>query len=119
MDLTLDANHDLDLTDEQLNLVSGPNATAQKLKIRLQLIKGEYALDTDVGIPYFQKILVKNPDLQVVRGLYRRAITSCPGVKELTQFELTVDGRTRTATLIFTVIDENDETITYTEELVL
>lgn len=45
-------------------------AKAQQVRIRLKTIQGEYFLDPNLGIPYFQDILVKNPNLHFVEFIF-------------------------------------------------
>lgn len=115
-DLALDKNtHDLDLTGDQLSLVSGVDAIRQHLAIRLQLFRGEWFLDTRVGIPYYQSILIKNPDLIAVRGIYTQAILATPGVESIGKFDLTFDTSIRKLVISFECVVDTGETLTFTE----
>lgn len=118
-DLRLDANLDLDLTDDRLALIEDADAIAQKIGIRLRFFLGEWFLDERVGIPYYQQILVKNPNLVAVQSLFRRSINTTPGVEEITSFDLAVDAASRTATLNFSCRVQSGEIITGREEFIL
>ncbi len=99
-DLKLDAGGDLEIgTDGDLIIVTGIDAIAQHLRIRLQFFRGEWFLDTRQGIPYFEEVLIKAPDLNVVQSLLREAIRETPGVISITSFELDFDGVTRKLSL--------------------
>lgn len=98
---------DLMVTAGELTLTGAPNATTvdaveQKLRIRLSLLLGEYLLDTSVGIPYTQTILGVKGNQAIAEGIFRQAITTCPGVASLLSFSLTV-GANRQASLSFSV----------------
>lgn len=71
---------DLDLRNNKLQLIDDTDAIAQKLRIGLRIFRGEFFADRDVGIPYYEKILVKNPRLGEVQAIFKKAILSCEGV---------------------------------------
>ncbi len=118
-DLRLNANLDLDLTDDRLSIVEGADAVAQKVGIRLRFFRGEWLLDTRIGLPYYQEVFVKNPDLTIVNSLFRRAILTTPGITELTSYDLDIDPRTRVARLSFQARADNGETVRFSEEFIL
>ena len=92
-DLLLDEqSHDLDLDGGDAKMqISRP----QGVKIRLLFFRGEWFLDVSKGIPYFQSVFVKNPNLDHVRTLYRREILDAPGVDNLLSLILDFDAQTR------------------------
>lgn len=49
-------------------------AKAQQVRIRLKTLQGEYFLDLNLGIPYFQDILLKNPNLQFIEFIFSEAL---------------------------------------------
>lgn len=56
-------------------------AAAIKLKHRFQFFKGEWFLDTRIGVPYFTTILgIKKPNIEIIRRMLRRIILSCPPI---------------------------------------
>lgn len=54
--------------------VENIEAKGQQVRIRLKTIQGEYFLDPNLGIPYFQDILVKNPNLQFIEFIFSDAL---------------------------------------------
>jgi hypothetical protein len=72
-----------------------------KLYNRLQFFLGEWFLDQRQGIPYFQEILVKNPDRAVIVRLLRRVILSVPVIASVPVVELEYDPKTRKASFYF------------------
>ncbi len=74
---------DLDFSSGGLQIVEGPDEITQKLFTRLQFFLGEWFLDKRQGIPYYEKILIKNPDLVIVQAIFREAILETPGVTSL------------------------------------
>lgn len=89
-------NGDLVLTKES-------DAVRQHITQRLQMFAGEWFLDLSEGVPYFQNILIKNPNPDVVDGLLKETILSTPGVDELLSFNLDYSASLRKLTVDFSV----------------
>lgn len=118
-DLKLDANGDLEIgADGDLIIVTGIDAIRQHLLIRLQFFRGEWFLDTRLGIPYFEEVLVKAPDLNVVQSLLREVIDETPGVIAISSFELDFDGVTRSLSLDFEALTDEGP-LRFTEDFVI
>ncbi len=121
MDLALKTlDHDLDFSTGDLDLLEGAEAVAQNLRIRLQFFLGEWFLDFRQGMPYFEKILVKNPGTNVVRSIIRKTVTSTPGVLALIALNTTYEGTIRKLTVAFTCrITGTDAPLEFTEEFII
>lgn len=93
-------------------LVTDPN---QEIAIRLQdrflLALGEWFLDTRIGVPYFQVVFVKNPDVAAIRALFRKVIETTPGIVSVTELSTNYDPAGRTLTWSFTATTDNGATI--------
>lgn len=76
-------------------LLRGPLAVAQKIQIRLRFFKREWFLDTRLGVPYYERILIKNPDLTLVKHVIRKTVQSTPGVQKVTKLEASLQRDTR------------------------
>ena len=119
-DLKLDAFGDIDTTDGKMSIVRGDDALVQHLKIRYRFVRGEWELDTRIGIPYFQQIFVKNPDLAAIRSTFRRATVTTPGISSVAEFELSIDARTRRLSIFARANkEEGGEPLVFDEEFVL
>lgn len=119
-DIKLDANGDLFLdSSESLVLVEGSDAIAQQLSIRFKFALGEWFLDTRIGVPYFQEILVKSPNLTRVRGIYRQLILTTPGIESIEEFSLTLDTPTRTLSLSFLARKTDGEPFEFEDEFII
>jgi hypothetical protein len=99
MDLKLDSTGDLDITNNQLTLVTGQAYIAQSWRIRLLTIHQEWFLDERIGIPYFEYILIKNPNESLIRSLFRQATYSVSGIKEILGIEYDLDNANRALSL--------------------
>lgn len=95
-DLGLDPlTGDIAFEDGDLVLIEGVDAVAQTLKQRLSFGLGEWFLSINEGVPYFQTILVKNPNIAAIEGIFRNTILSTPGVLELLSLDFDFDSRNR------------------------
>ncbi len=118
-DLALDNDGDLDISGAELSIVRDDDALVQHCQIRFRLVKGEWFLDTRVGMPYFEKILVKNPDTVVIGALFRKAILEQPGIVEITRFELEFDSAARQLSLAFTAKKDDGGTLSFAREYIV
>lgn len=82
-------------------LDGGPAEVRQRLMARFRFFKGEWFLDTRLGIPYFENVLIKSPNLGAIGALFRRVILTTPGVVELQDFSLSFDSVARALSLGF------------------
>jgi hypothetical protein len=119
MDLKL-TDGDIDVSTGDFQLIDGTEAIAQHISIRLQLFKGEWFLDTRLGIPYFQSILVKNPGSNVIRAIYTEALLETPGVLAVNDLEVTYDGELRKVAITFSaLVTESEEPLNFTQEFII
>ncbi len=110
-DLLLEGNHDLKIIDFDLQLTKDEQIIAQRVKQALLLFKGEWFLDIDAGVPYYENILGQKKDLDTIRAIYVSTIRSVKGVKDLTELNIEYDNNVRTISINFTIIDELDNEI--------
>lgn len=94
VDLLLDDEGDLVLTSG-LVFSTGLNAVAQGIRIRIQSFRGEWFLDLDHGVPYYQDLLGQKFNEVKARAAFRTAIITAPGVTELLSLIVTFDRPTR------------------------
>jgi hypothetical protein len=79
-------------------------ATTQGLYSRLKIFKGEYFLNLEEGIPYFDSILVKNPSLTYIRSVFLSVLQSHPWVVQVDTLKLNFNKSSRTLNVEFNVI---------------
>jgi len=113
------------LTDEDRNFVivngdlvitrTEAEGIAQNIKQRLRTLKGEWFLDRTIGLPYFEIILEKNPNSNIVATLFKKTILETQGVARLNKFSLSFDSKNRTSDITFEVTTVSGETILETE----
>lgn len=83
---------------------------AQRIKQRLQTFRGECFLDRSVGVPYFEEVMKKNPDLGRIRSLLASVIKGVEGVVKILSLEILKDNKTRELSVRFRVLG-SEETI--------
>ena len=115
-DLKLATDHDLDVSENDLIIIDGQTEIKQSLKTRLLMVKGDWYLDTTTGLPYYEDIWVKNPNLANIDALIKAEILDTPGVTGLIAYDSEFDDTLRKLTVSFTV-DTNNGQIPITEIL--
>ena len=107
MNISLDSNNDIAIVDGGLPLVTGIEETRQLLKQTLQSFRGDWFLNLDLGLPYFQTILRKSTTVSAIENIYLEAIASVKGVLDIDTFNLSFNPATREADITFRVITSN------------
>jgi hypothetical protein len=80
----------------RITFVADRAAIGQAVAIHLQSFRGEWFLDIFNGLPYFDQILVKAPNMVAIEQTLRREIESVPGIKAVKTLNLTRDRVNRT-----------------------
>ena len=118
-DILLGTDGDLDLTGNQLSLTPDrTSSVAQHLKIRLRFFQREWFLDTRLGIPYFERILVKRPNMSAVARIFREAVRETAGIKAISTFNIDFDPEVREAKVTFkAILEDSAEPLDFTDEI--
>lgn len=96
-DLALDPlTGDLALTNGRARLVSGAEFVAQNWPVRLTMFQGECFRDRSLGIDYQNEVLIKRPNLTVVRARFAQASRETPYVRTVKDLRFALDAKTRT-----------------------
>lgn len=101
---------DLKTGDLDLSVLGAPRMTtspdealAQRLWIKLQFFKGEWFLDTEFGVPYYQEILGVKTRLNVIDAILQAAIIETGDVASINSFTSSLDAANRTYKATFRV----------------
>jgi hypothetical protein len=81
----------------------------QKIASRFKFFLREWFLDQREGVPYYRDVFVKNPNLDLVRSLFRRVLLKTTGVKSVTRFVLNYDPAARTLSFAFSALVDGGE----------
>ncbi len=121
VDLLLNkTTHDVVLVGGDWDWSKDSDAVAQAIKIAVSMHKGEWFLDIEEGVAYFERpgvtadqaILGSKFDAAKVQAEYVRVIRGVAGVKELISVRADFNSKTRTLSVSWTVTTEYDDTIT-------
>lgn len=88
-----------------------PDLVVQRVATRLRTFQGECYLDRSVGVPYFQEVLKRRPDLSRIRALFVERIRSVPGVASVTSADVSFDPASRQFSLTFSAVTTSGATI--------
>ena len=118
-DLALDGTGDLLIDGGDLSIVRDGDALVQQLAIDFQFFKGEWFLDVRLGVPYFQEVLIKNPDLVAVNGIFRQVLEQSPAVNSIEEFNSDFDAATRKLSVTFTVRTVDGQIVIFDREFII
>lgn len=94
---------DIAIVNGGFDTSKGIQSVAQALRIHLRFFLGEWFLDEGVGVPYFQQIFTKAPNLPLIESIFRSEILSVPGVGAIDSLNMLFDRASRRATVTFKV----------------
>lgn len=100
MDILLDSTGDMLITEK--GDIQLENSVAQKIRIKLLWFEGEWRWDEDEGLPYFEKLLTKNPDTDYFESAIREKIFEIEEITEVQDVTVSYDKKTRSASISFT-----------------
>ena len=102
--------NDINIIDGRLSLtISNISAVRQRLSIRLNTYRGEWYANTSTGIPYFQSMLVKGSNEELVNSILKSVIVETEGVLGIESFTSSFSKKTRTYTATFACKALNEE----------
>jgi len=108
-DMALDDTGDLLIQNYDLQIIDGLDQTIQELSIRLKFFLGEWFLDNEAGIPYYQDFFVKAPNQIRIESVLKNEILDTPGILELTSFVSDFDDINRQYTVRFGALADEGE----------
>lgn len=88
----------------------------QKIAARFRFFVGEWFLDLREGIPYYRDVLVKNPNLDLIRSLFLRVLRQTPGVLDVPSFSLDYDPSARRLSFDFEAKVSDGEVVVAPED---
>ena len=106
MDILLDKNGDLYVTGKGDIVLT--DSTAQKIRIRLRMFEGEWRWNREEGLPYFDDLFRKNPDIDSLEAAVRAKIFEVPEITDVRDVRITLDSRTRSGEIRFTALTDQE-----------
>lgn len=107
MNIGVTNQQDIAIIDGNLSIVTGIEEIRQLIKQRLLSFQGEWFLNFNQGMPYFQTILKKATTLSAIENIYINTIIQTPGVIDIETFRLDFDPATRRANITFRALTTN------------
>lgn len=92
-DLVVTKGGDIVLTD----------SVRQAIRIRLLWFAREWRFNTSFGIPYYDEVYIKNPNLEKIKLILTREIRKVEEVLDVQNMNISLDRQNRVATVTFTV----------------
>lgn len=102
-DFLLDANGDIAVINGDFAVVADAPAVKQGIQVRTQMFTGDCYINLDVGVPWREDVLIKDPDPNLVREVIGARIASVPDVLNVAGAELSIDGATREGSIGYQV----------------
>jgi hypothetical protein len=81
--IQLEPNGDLAIRGGTTVRLQGAECARQRAETDLGLFLGEFFLDTSKGVPYYRDVLVKNPNLETIRTVFRSVVRAVPGIVDV------------------------------------
>lgn len=102
-DVKIADDGDILLDEQGLHFVSGTDAIVQAARFRLLLFKGEWFLNQDIGVPYFEELIGDASKRAGVedraRAAFAAAILDVPGIETILQLDVKKNNTSRTLTV--------------------
>ncbi len=105
--------NDIEIINGIVSLTSNTvEEVRQKVLIRLSTFRGEWFLDSTVGLPYFQQMLARGATQNLIDGIIRTTISETDGVESLISFTSEIDRKTReySTQFVVSVLEDGDLT---------
>lgn len=108
-----DATGDIVFEKGRLVIEEDPGeVAATRIKNAFGIGLGESVLDTRIGVPYMQLVLVKRPNLAIIKQLFQNIILSVEGVVSVPVMEITFDKAARELDFEFEARVDDGSTVT-------
>ena len=106
--------YDGDLHISEYGDISITDSVRQAVRIRLLWFLQEWRFFPETGVPYFESILVKNPNIEHLRRVIRDEVTSVDEVKDARNIKIDFNKAMRTASVTLDIVTSENE---YREEV--
>lgn len=97
-DLAITKDGDLDIEGNDISVV---NSVTQAALVRLRWIFNEWRLGPDLGLRWFEDILIKNPNVYKIRSMIRTELMKVERVQDAAVENVEYDRRRRTLKVRF------------------
>lgn len=109
--IALDENHEPYVENKRIARKYNSDAVAQTVKTRLLLIRQEWFLNLDAGLPWFAEMLGKRSNITTIKSYVATQILGTEGVVEITRLDVIIDKQNRAFEMYYEYRDEYGETV--------
>jgi len=106
IDLAFDTEGDLLIEDYDISFLEGIDQIIQNVAFRLRFFLGEWYLDIEEGIPYYQELFIKAPNQIRIESILKQEIVETEGVNDLTKFASEFNPELRKFSVIFSAMTD-------------
>lgn len=111
-------SHDLVIENGDLRLLNGESKVArQTLKLNLLFFQGEWFLDLEYGVPYFQSILSKGASKELVDSIIKQKILESYRIQSIQTFRSSITNNTRYTVDLVTATTTSGEIVSITNQI--
>ena len=89
------ADHDIWFDAGVLQMCEDGEVVAQRVRQHIEFYQGEWGLNTEAGVPWFQFIYVEPFEQSTAEAILKAAILDVPGVAEILEFDVSIDAASR------------------------
>ena len=107
---------DGDLSINEWGDIALTESVRQAVRIRLLWFFQEWRYGPDIGVPYFEEVFVKNPNIARIRRIVRDEAMSVQEVQDVTNIVIDINAATREAHIAFDILISGE---TFREEVLI
>ena len=106
MDILLDRDGDIYISPGG-DIVLG-DSVAQKIRIKLRMFENEWRWNRSEGLPYFDYLFQKNPDMDFLEAAVRSKIFEIPEITNVRDVRIILDRKNRSGKIEFTALTDQE-----------
>jgi len=102
MNIGVNSTNDIYIDSGDLPMVTGIEETRQLVGQVLRSSLGDWFLDLEIGLPYYQTIFQKATSIADIEGIFIDRIAGVPGILNISKFDIDYEPSTRLLNIVFT-----------------
>ena len=75
---------------ENSETIPNPEAVMQEVRQKLHFFKGEWFLNLIEGVPYYEEVFKKNPNIDIMRTIFREVILGTNGIESIEVLDIVI-----------------------------
>ena len=80
----------------------------QAIRIRLLWFFGEWRFSPNAGLPYFEDVLIKNPNINRIRRIVQNEVMSVREVRDVRELHIEFNAQRRIAVISFEAVTDDE-----------